>query len=309
MTAKKRPTQSAKSGKAQADDELQIEAMGAEAAPERSRRSSWWASNLLLPALAVFTGLVVGGVIIALANDAAIAAWANFFRNPFAAVAASWNAVIQAYGALFAGALGRPSDVVAGFQSFFATGDKAALYKAIYPFTESLVLSTPYIFAGLAVAVGFRCGLFNIGAEGQFFMGALAAAFVGYSIVGLPVYIHLPLALLAGALGGAIWGAIPGYLKARFGAHEVVNTIMMNWIAFRLSDWLLFGPMAASSIRPVTPNVEPSAELPRFFPDPLRLNWGFVLALVFAFLVYWFLFKTTLGFEIRAVGANPDAAK
>jgi simple sugar transport system permease protein len=159
------------------------------------------------------------------------------------------------------------------------------------------------------VALGFRCGLFNIGAEGQFLMGALGSAFVGYSITGLPWYIHLPLALLGGAFAGAIWGAIPGFLKARFGAHEVVNTIMMNWIAFRLSDWLLFGPMKASGFRPVTPNVEATAELPRFFPDPIRFNWGFVLALAVAAFVYWFLFKTTLGFEIRTVGANPDASK
>jgi general nucleoside transport system permease protein len=89
----------------------------------------------------------------------------------------------------------------------------------------------------------------------------------------------------------------------------VVNTIMMNWIAFRLSDWLLNGPMKASGFRPVTPNVEHTAELPRFFPDPIRLNWGFILALLVAYALYWFLFKTTLGFEIRSVGANPDAAR
>ena len=264
---------------------------------------------MLLPALAVFTGLVVGGIIIAVSNETAIAAWGRFFQNPWAALSASWNAITQAYGALFSGALGKPADVIAGLQTFFATGDKQALYKAIYPFTESLVLSTPYIFTGLSVAVGFRCGLFNIGAEGQFFMGALGAAFIGYSINGLPAYIHLPLALLGGALAGAIWGAIPGFLKARFGAHEVVNTIMMNWIAFRLSDWLLTGPMQSSGFRPVTPNVAVTAEIPRFFPDPLRFNWGFVLALLAAVFVYWLLFKTTLGFEVRAVGANPDAAK
>ncbi|MFH1185476.1 MAG: ABC transporter permease [Chloroflexota bacterium] len=281
----------------------------ARAAEEAGTRGSAWASNLALPALAVFTGLVFGGVIIALANEAAISAWGRFFQNPVAAITASWNAVTQAYGALSVGALGRPSDIISGVQGYFATGDTAALYKAIYPFTESLLLSTPYIFAGLAVAVGFRCGLFNIGAEGQFFMGALGAAYVGYSITGLPWFIHLPLALLGGGLAGAIWGAIPGYLKARFGAHEVVNTIMMNWIAFRLSDWLLNGPMKSGGFRPVTPNVEVTAEIPRFFPDPLRFNWGFVLALLAALFVYWFLFKTTLGFEVRAVGANPDAAK
>ncbi len=279
------------------------------AANEGNERAAFWINNVVQPALAVFTGLVVGGVIIALANDAAIAAWGNFFSNPFAPFRASWDAVIQAYGALFAGALGNPSDIVVGVRTYLATGQPDLLYKAIYPFTESLVLTTPYIFTGLAVAVGFRCGLFNIGAEGQFFMGALGAAFVGYSISGLPWYIHMPLALLGGALAGAIWGAIPGYLKAKFGAHEVVNTIMMNWIAFRLSDWLLSGPMKSIGFRPVTPSVNVTAEIPRFFPEPLRFNWGFPLALVFALLVYWFLFKTTLGFEIRAVGANPDAAK
>ncbi len=281
----------------------------ARGAPGPGSQGSPWVDNLLMPALAVFTGLVVGGVIIALSNEAAIAAWGNFFHNPFAALKASWDAVIQAYGALFSGALGTPHDLINGLRIYFTTGQTAELYKAIYPFTESLVLTTPYIFLGLAVAIGFRCGLFNIGAEGQFFMGALGSAFVGYSIVGLPWFIHLPLAMLGGALAGAVWGAIPGFLKARFGAHEVVNTIMMNYVAFRLSDWLLNGPMMARGFRPVTPNVEVTAELPRFFPEPLRFNWGFIIALLFAVLVYWFLFKTTLGFEIRAVGANPDAAK
>lgn len=273
------------------------------------KRSALLVDNLLIPALAVFTGLVVGALIIIVSNDAAIAAWGNFFHAPFAAFAASWNAVITAYGALFTGALGTPQNIIGGFQTYFTTGKPDALYKAIYPVTESLVLTTPYIFAGLAVALGFRCGLFNIGAEGQFYVGALGAAFVGYSITSLPWFIHLPLALLGGALAGAIWGGIPGWLKAKFGAHEVVTTIMMNWIAFRLSDWLLTGPMKAKGYRPVTPNIAVTAELPRFFPDPLRFNWGFPLALLFAFLVYWFLFKTTFGFEIRAVGANPDAAR
>ncbi|MCJ7435697.1 MAG: hypothetical protein MUO77_19630, partial [Anaerolineales bacterium] len=199
--------------------------------------------EVLLPVLAVFTGLVVGGIIIALSNDASIAAWRNFFQSPGAALKATWDAISIAYGALFRGALGSPKDLIAAFGAYRATGDNALLLKAIYPISESLVAATPYILAGLAVAVGFRCGLFNIGAEGQLLMGALGTAFIGYSIKGLPAYIHLPFALLGGALAGAIWGAIPGYLKAKFGAHEVVNTIMMNWIAFRLSDWLLFGPM------------------------------------------------------------------
>lgn len=243
--------------------------------------------ELLVPVLAVLTGLILGGIVIVVSGE-------NVF---------------EAYGALFAGSFGTPAKLIEGLQVFFASGETKELLRAIYPFTESLVTATPYIFAGLSVALGFRAGLFNIGAEGQFFIGALCSAFVGYSLKGLPMIVHLPLALLAGAAGGAVWGMIPGYLKAKFGAHEVVNTIMMNWIAFRLSDWLLNGPMKASGFRPVTPNVLETAELPRFFPDPLRFNLGFLLALLVAYLVYWFLFKTTLGFEIRSVGANPDAAK
>ena len=265
--------------------------------------------SLLLPLLAIFTGLLIGAIVIAVSDAKVVEAWAQFFQAPGAALAATWKAISTAYGALFGGALGSPKAIVEGFRTYVSTGESTDLLKAIYPLSESLTTSTPYIFAGLAVAVGFRCGLFNIGAEGQFFMGALGAAFVGYNMRGIPWFIHLPLALLGGAAAGAIWGAIPGYLKARFGAHEVVNTIMMNWIAFRLSDWLLMGPMRASGFRPVTPNIDQTAELPRFFADPLRLNWGFPLALLTAYLIYWLLFKTTIGFEIRTVGANPDAAR
>ncbi|GMV34192.1 MAG: ABC transporter permease [Chloroflexi bacterium] len=253
----------------------------------KEKKRSALRSELLVPALAVLSGLILGAIVILVSGE-----------NP-----------LLAYGALFKGSFGNPLDLIGGLQTYFSTGETRALLRAIYPFTESLVTATPYIFAGLSVALGFRCGLFNIGAEGQFFIGALCSAFVGYSIQGLPMIVHLPLAILAGALGGALWGMVPGYLKARFGAHEVVNTIMMNWIAFRLSDWLLNGPMKSSGFRPVTPNVLATAELPRIFPDPLRFNLGFFIALLAAYAVYWFLFKTTLGFEIRSVGANPDAAR
>ena len=252
-----------------------------------NERSTSLRQELLIPSLAVISGLIIGAIIIAV----------------------SGASVVDAYGALFKGSFGSLSELLAGIKSYTATGDQTELLKAIYPFTESLVAATPYILAGLSVAIGFRCGLFNIGAEGQLLIGSLCAVFVGYSVKGLPALIHLPLSLLAGAAGGAVWGMVPGYLKARFGAHEVVNTIMMNWIAFRLSDWLLSGPMKSPGFRPVTQNVLATAELPRFFAAPLRFNWGFVIALVVAYGVYWFLFKTTLGFEIRSVGANPDAAK
>lgn len=275
----------------------------------KPRQGSRLLQTLLVPALAILSGFIIGAVVIALSNDAVIAAYGNFFKAPGAAVAATWNAIATAYGALFKGSLGSIPDIYHGIQTYNSTGDNKALLLAIYPFTESLATVTPYILAGLAVAVGFKCGLFNIGAEGQFGIGALCSVFVGYSIHGLPWYFHLPLALLAGAAGGALWGAVPGLLKGLTGAHEVVITIMMNYVSFRLSDWLLNGPMKATGYRPLTPVIENSAMLPRFFPDPLRFNWGFILALAMAGFVFWFLFKTTLGFEIRAVGANPDGAR
>jgi len=122
--------------------------------------------------------------------------------------------------------------------------------------------------------------------------------------------LHVPLAFLAGALGGALWGFIPGFLKARTGAHEVINTIMMNYIAFRLSEWLLTGPMQRpGGFNPVSPMIESSAWLPRLFGDPIRFHLGFFIALFMAWLVYWFLWRTKWGFSLRMVGSNPNAAR
>jgi simple sugar transport system permease protein len=133
---------------------------------------------------------------------------------------------------------------------------------------------------------------------------------VGYTFQGLPAYIHLPFAFLAGALGGALWGFIPGLLKALTGGHEVINTIMMNYIAFKLTEYLLRIPMKREgSPNPISPSIEPSAELPQFFESPIRFHLGFFIALAVAALVYWFLFKTKWGFELRTVGANPNAAR
>jgi ABC-type uncharacterized transport system permease subunit len=271
-----------------------------------SHQSSRWRRRLqaiVIPLLSIFTGLLFGGIIIILTTPEVYAA---FSESLILGLKAAWNTLITAYGALFTGAFGSPGAVIEALQS----GDQAQFYKAISPISESLVAATPYIFAGLSVALGFRAGLFNIGAEGQIFLGAIFAAFVGYSLTGLPAIIHIPLAFLAGAVGGGIWGFIPGWLKAKTGAHEVINTIMMNYIAFRLSDWLLTGPMQRpDSFNPISPNIQESAELPRFFGEPVRFHLGFFVALFVAWLVHWFLFKTKWGFNLRAVGANPNAAR
>jgi simple sugar transport system permease protein len=175
--------------------------------------------------------------------------------------------------------------------------------------SETLVAMIPYVLLGLAVALGFRAGLFNIGAEGQFYLGALFGVFTGYSFHGLPGFVHLPLALLAGVLGGFIWGVIPGILKAR-GAHEVITTIMLNYVAFSLADYLINrGPMADKhATAPRTPFVDQGAQLPLLVPGT-RLHAGLLLALVAVPIVWFLLERTTIGFRIRAVGYNQTAAR
>ena len=248
-------------------------------------------------------------------------------------------------------------------------------------FSETLVAAIPYVFLSLAVAVGFKTGLFNIGVEGQFTIGSVCAAWAGVAFAGLPAIFHLPLVLLIGALGGAIWAAIPGYLKARTGAHEVIITMMMNYIAFRLAEYLISVPLRDPSSTGVQTNrVAPGAELwtlaafPQHLQDPLnalllglvigllvmisarfllmsdrfrvpqrrlvyisigllagalsffalpvltklwwpftdqydRLHAGLFLAVFAAAAIWWLLTKTTIGFELRMVGANPNAAR
>jgi len=275
------------------------------------RLMAWNWQAALMPVLAIVTALIVGALFIA-AFDPTV--WEAFGEGIGRGLGVAWQAIVQAYTALFQGAFGSPARIAEGIRIYSQTGDSVELLGAIRPLTEGLRIATPYIFAGLAVAFGFRGGLFNIGAEGQYFIGGLATVFVGYSVKGLPWFIHLPLALVAGMAGGAIWAAIAGFLKAKVGAHEVINTIMLNYIAFQLADYLLQvgGPMARpGDSRPISPAIEVSAYLPQLFPNNLSItiNAGLILALVAVAVVYWLLFKTTLGFEIRAVGANPRAAR
>ena len=258
---------------------------------------------LVVPVLAVFTALVIGALVIVFSDQVILALWTS---DPIRALGESIRAVAEGYGALFSGALGSPEKYTAAF----ASGDIDQIIKAFNPISESLLAATPLIFAGLAVALGFRSGLFNIGAEGQLYLGAIIGTLVGFSIHGLPLFIHLPLAIGAGFLGGALWGFIPGLLKARTGAHEVIVTIMLNYVSYQLVNWVLRQAWYQRPGRPdpVSPIVDPSAIIPPII-DGLRLNWGFVVALIAAALVSWLLFRSTLGFEFRAVGFNPSAAK
>jgi simple sugar transport system permease protein len=205
-------------------------------------------------------------------------------------IALTGGDVAKAYQGLWEGSLGRPRSI-----------------------SDTLVRTTPYIFGGLAVALAFKGGLFNIGVEGQITMGSLATAFVGYALTGVPFPVHLILAVLAGFAVGALWGAIPGYLKATVGAHEVIVTIMLNYVAINLANFLLSGPMKdknpAIAIAQTAPILQ-SARLPPLLPDPqYRVHYGVVVGVLAAIAVWWLLQKSTLGFEIRTVGANPHAAR
>ena len=268
-----------------------------------SGRNSRW-QVIGIPLLAILSGLILGAVLIALTSTDVYEAFDQSIWNGFGK---AFSEIFVAYRALFEGSIGSPAGILEAIRS----GDSAQIRQAVNPFLESLVQTTPYIFAGLAVALGFRSGLFNIGVEGQLFIGAACATYVGYAVTGLPAFIHMPLAFLAGTLGGALWGFIPGFLKATTGGHEVINTIMMNYIAFRLTEWLLSGPMTrpGSGGLPRSPIIEESAQIPRFFQDPIRFHLGFFIALAVALLVWWLLFKTKWGLTLRMAGASPNAAK
>lgn len=231
-----------------------------------------WKTGLVIPLLAVFTALVIGGIIIMLTGS-------------------SFAETIDAYKALLQGSVG-----------------------SIRAISQTLTEATPLIFTGLAVALAFRAGLFNIGAEGQLLMGGMLAVLAGFTFTGLPWFIHLPLAIVAGAIGGAIWGFIPGFLKAKTGAHEVIVTIMLNYVAYRLVDYLLKTTLFQREGRndPISKNIEDSAQLPALLKwlDPAAtVHVGLFLAIGASVFIWWLLFRTNTGFEFRAVGANPSAAR
>ncbi|HEX3044612.1 MAG TPA: ABC transporter permease [Bacillota bacterium] len=181
-------------------------------------------------------------------------------------------------------------------------------FGSLPKFGETLVYVSPLILTGLSIAMAYRCGLFNIGAEGQYIMGMIGAAWAG-SIQGLPLLVHLPLTMGAGILAGVFWGAVPGYFKAKFGAHEVITTIMMNYISLQFTGYLVnYLLLAPPGNAPVTRTIEKTAQLTRFLATS-RVNTGILIALLCLIGFYFFLWKTKWGFEIRAVGLNPDASK
>lgn len=273
-------------------------------APEAPAEGRWQRAlreiatgNAIISVLAVVIALVIGAIMIA-ATDARVQTAAGyFFARPGDTFAAIWQSVSGAYAALFQGAIynfRRPE---------FLTG--------IRPLTETLTFATPLIAAGLGVALAFRVGLFNIGGRGQMLVAAAAAGWVGFG-VDLPWGLHMIVAVLAGMVAGAAWAGIAGVLKARTGAHEVIVTIMLNYVALYLVTWMLKTPgllQAPGSNNPTTPAMKPTAVFPDLFGPGYSLHFGFVLSLIGVVVVWWILERSALGYRFRAVGINPHAAR
>lgn len=257
------------------------------------------AKPLMVTLLAIVLALLVGSVLVIVADEDARGAWGYFFTDPLEAISFSWYAVRDAYVALFQGAIFDPNSL--------ATGNFNVIFG---PISETLTYAAPLIFTGLAVALAFRAGLFNIGAEGQVIFGAIGGALAGFGVP-LPYGLHLVFALLAAAVGGALWGLIPGILKARTGAHEVITTIMLNYIAGIFLVWLVTqrGIQDPNRTDAISKKVDETAHLPHLAGDVLRVNLAILLAVIAAAGVSWLLNRSTFGFELRAVGANPDAAR
>jgi ABC-type uncharacterized transport system permease subunit len=267
-------------------------------------RQLWTANTVTVTVLAIFVALVIGAIMIIISTPDVTAKFGYFFAQPQAALTASWDTVSNAYLQLFQGS-------IIDFQTTGkAFSGQVPWWQAFAPISETLSYATPLVFTGLSVAVAFRGGLFNIGGQGQAIMGLTLAATLGF-VLHLPIVIHLIVALLGGILGGAIWGFIPGFLKARTGAHEVITTIMLNYIAQLFLNWFILQNAIhnPSRLDAISKDVLGSAKLPRLINEGLRVDGGIILALLVTFGVAWLLSRSTVGFELRAVGSNPDAAR
>jgi ABC-type uncharacterized transport system permease subunit len=269
---------------------------GAGPAPESTLLQRIMTGNALVAFLSVVLSLILGGLLIALTDPNVARASSYFFGRPQDTLGAAWTAASGAYIALFQGSV------------FNIRGESFS--QMIYPLTQTLTVATPLICAGLGVALAFRAGLFNIGAQGQILIGATFAGWVGFTLH-LPAGIHLLLVILAGMVGGAVWAGLVGLLKARTGAHEVILTIMFNYIATNLVLYFLSTPafQRPGSTNPISPQLDATALYPPLLGSGFRLHWGFVVAVLATVLVWWLLNRSTVGFELRAVGANASAAR
>ncbi|MCD2444111.1 ABC transporter permease [Agromyces sp. SYSU K20354] len=253
--------------------------------------------NAIISVLAVVLALIVGAIMIAFTDERVQQTSVYFFARPGDTFVAIWESVGGAYSALFQGA-------VYNFR-------RDTFLAGIRPLTETLTFATPLIAGGLGVALAFRVGMFNIGGRGQMLIAASVAGWIGFGF-DLPWGIHMIVALIGGLVGGALWAGIAGLLKARTGAHEVIVTIMLNYVAFYLVSWMLRTEgllQAPGSSNPKTPAMNPNAIFPDLLGPQFNLHFGFILAILATIVVWWILSRSSLGFKFRAVGINPNAAR
>lgn len=241
------------------------------------------ARDLVVPALALLTGLIVGAVIIGVSAP-------DFWDH------LRHGQVLQAFGTGVS---------LAGNAYYWLL--KSA-YGSRDAWSETGVQTVPLLFVGLSAAFSFRGGFFNIGAQGQFLLGAMTSVLVANHFAGMPGIIHIPIILALGFIGGAAWGSIAGILKARTGANEVITTLMLNYVAVYLVNWLLITPVfqRPGFPNPITSEVVPSALLPTL--PGYRIHLGVLIVLACAVIIWWILFRTTIGFQLQTVGANAAAA-
>ncbi|MEY3655143.1 MAG: hypothetical protein RIS15_84 [Chloroflexota bacterium] len=266
-------------------------------------------SKIRVPALSISVALLVGAIFIIFTD---IEVLGGLFTDPIGAISLGIGRAASSYSALFRGAFGDPENIGKALAS---NGDIRLWARALRPLVESVVASVPLIFVGLGVSVAFRTGIFNIGGAGQYTMGAvggtIAALVFGAGVTPAPIAILL--VMLFGLIGGAAWAFLPGYLKARVGASEVITTIMLNFIAGQLVFFLVSNfefIQKPPRIQPVSKELSQFVDLPGILPiAALRMDISIIIALLTAVAVSWFLFRSTRGFELRAAGLNLAAAK
>jgi len=258
-----------------------------------------YGNSVVLTVLAFICALVVGAILIVIADEPTRTAMGYFTSAPGDTFSRGWHAISSGYVALFKGSIFDPD-------SLYSNGGVPVLG----PISETLLNAAPLILGGLAVGIAFRAGLFNIGVQGQLIMGAICAGYVGFAFR-LPQGLHVIVALMAGIIGGAVWAGLAGWLKARTGAHEVISTIMLNYIALYFLFYLLgvSGFQAPGSNQAISRNVHGSARLPHLLGSDLRLHAALLIALAAAVGCWWLMSRSTLGFSLRAVGANQFAAR
>jgi general nucleoside transport system permease protein len=288
---------------------------GAAAGPAGTARRRWLTgseiiqaithgSSAVITTLAIFLALLAGGLLIVFSDPTVLHDWSQFFSAPGTALSQTWTTISAAYSAMFEGAIFSPGTISAAFHG----GSIAAIF---YPLSLTAFQATPIILTGLSVALAFRAGLFNIGAAGQWVGGAIVATYLGFG-VSLPIVIHVTVCVIGAFVGGAVIGWIVGLLKARTGAHEVIVTIMLNYVMYNLLSYLLSTPRGLQlphQSNLVAPNIANNAYLPHVGGPPPEVGVGFLIALAAAIAVGWLLSRSTVGFRVRTVGANPSAAR